>query len=124
MRVDCPKCGHRYDDAQRWTICPHNRLEASPDGDGRGVLGGGYCEEHDLFNCPNHAPDGSPAVIMVGPAWRQEAADRLDAACATDTSAAGINRAPSPFWETGPTRKDPSLPGFLRRMARAVFGSG
>lgn len=49
--VQCPACDRRYDDAQRWTICPHNRLEASPEGDGRGEHGAGYCEKHDLFNC-------------------------------------------------------------------------
>ena len=54
MRVQCSECQRLYDDAQRWTICPHNRPEASPEGDGRGEHGAGYCEEHDLFNCPNH----------------------------------------------------------------------
>lgn len=80
MLVDCPNCQKRYDDEVRWTICPHNRLEASPHDDGRGAHGMGYCEEHDLFNCPNHAP---PLVA---------------------------------------TRKDPSLPGILRRAYHAVFG--
>jgi hypothetical protein len=61
MRVQCRECQRLYDDAQRWTICPHNRLEASPEGDGRGEHGLGYCEEHDLFNCPNHGPKAAPA---------------------------------------------------------------
>lgn len=26
MIVTCEKCGHRYDDAKKWTICPHNEL--------------------------------------------------------------------------------------------------
>lgn len=64
MRVTCPKCEKPYDDAVRWTICPHYRLEASPDGDGRGEHGSGYCEEHDLFNCPNHA--STPAICGSG----------------------------------------------------------
>jgi hypothetical protein len=28
--VACPKCDILYDNAQRWTFCPHNRLEDSP----------------------------------------------------------------------------------------------
>lgn len=27
MYVICPDCGKRYDDAARWTICPHNHLD-------------------------------------------------------------------------------------------------
>lgn len=66
MLVDCPNCQKRYDDEVRWTICPHNRLEASPDGDGRGAHGMGYCEEHDLFNCPNHPyRDSDPYAGIV-----------------------------------------------------------
>lgn len=26
MTVKCDKCGRVYDDAQRWTICPHTPL--------------------------------------------------------------------------------------------------
>ena len=44
MFVKCNDCGKVYDDAVRWTICPHAPLEASADG-------AGYCKEHDLFNC-------------------------------------------------------------------------
>lgn len=25
-----PTCGRLYDDARRWTICPHRRLDQSP----------------------------------------------------------------------------------------------
>lgn len=28
MTVTCPTCGTSYDDAERWTICPHDRLMA------------------------------------------------------------------------------------------------
>ena len=31
MFVTCAKCDTSYDDAQRWTICPHNRLDVAPD---------------------------------------------------------------------------------------------
>jgi len=41
MIVTCPDCWNRYDDEYRWTICPHNPLEAGPDR--------GYCRRHDLF---------------------------------------------------------------------------
>lgn len=42
MIVACPECGVRYDDFDRWTICPH------------GPLGGPnrYCRQHDLDPCP------------------------------------------------------------------------
>lgn len=62
MRVVCGLCNKTYDDEVRWTLCPHNRLEASPTGDGRGWDGRGYCEEHDLFNCPNHPPPPPPPL--------------------------------------------------------------
>lgn len=87
--VQCPTCDRVYDDAQRWTICPHNRLEASPEGDGRGEHGSGYCEEHDLFNCQ-----------FEHKSWRDEVTERLDEACAVDRSATGINREAMPFWKT------------------------
>lgn len=30
MRVHCDECGRRYDDARRWTICPHRHLDEPP----------------------------------------------------------------------------------------------
>jgi hypothetical protein len=30
MFVTCETCGARYNDATRWTICPHRRLEEPP----------------------------------------------------------------------------------------------
>lgn len=30
MRVQCSDCGKWYDDARRWTICPHYYLDESP----------------------------------------------------------------------------------------------
>lgn len=30
MRVKCEKCERVYDDAARWTICPHRHLDESP----------------------------------------------------------------------------------------------
>lgn len=30
-RVTCPKCNLVYDDLNRWTLCPHNRLEVPHD---------------------------------------------------------------------------------------------
>lgn len=41
MIVTCEQCGRRFDDEHRWTICPHNPLEAGHDS--------GYCRRHDLF---------------------------------------------------------------------------
>jgi hypothetical protein len=32
MIVKCPDCGKSYDDAQRWTICPHHSLDWGPTG--------------------------------------------------------------------------------------------
>jgi hypothetical protein len=29
MIVECPKCHTRYDDAYRWTICPHETFAAN-----------------------------------------------------------------------------------------------
>lgn len=60
--VTCEKCQRQYDDAQRWTICPHNCLEAHWEGDGRGPGGGGYCEQHDLFSCPFHDKPAAEAT--------------------------------------------------------------
>ncbi len=41
-----PGCGQVYDDAECWTICPHNPLY-------RGVEEQ-VCKRHDLFDCPYH----------------------------------------------------------------------
>lgn len=49
MLVTCPKCNFFYDDAKRWTVCPHNLLEAGPDSP-RGT-NQGYCADHDLYAC-------------------------------------------------------------------------
>lgn len=43
MFVLCDKCGKRYDDEYRWTICPHNSLNVAHDTP--------YCRRHDLYNC-------------------------------------------------------------------------
>lgn len=39
----CEQCGLRYDDATRWTVCPHNSLNVAHDTP--------YCRRHDLYNC-------------------------------------------------------------------------
>lgn len=57
MLVTCDKCGARYDDALRWTICPHNRLEVSFDTPYYNCGNPGYCAGHDLYNCPCEPPD-------------------------------------------------------------------
>ena len=44
MIVTCEKCGNRFDDETRWTICPHNSLNVAHDTP--------YCRRHDLYNCP------------------------------------------------------------------------
>lgn len=45
MRI-CDNCQLNYDDAARWTICPHNPLEAGP-------RPGDFCRRHDMFGpCP------------------------------------------------------------------------
>ena len=31
MRVKCEKCGQTYDDLNRWTICPHEKLMSDDD---------------------------------------------------------------------------------------------
>lgn len=43
MVVRCPDCRRVYDDAERWTLCPHGPLWAGPDE---------YCPRHDLVRCP------------------------------------------------------------------------
>jgi hypothetical protein len=40
--VRCEDCGHLYDDAEQWTICPHGPLWAGPKA---------YCPLHDLVHC-------------------------------------------------------------------------
>jgi len=42
MMIKCNLCGRIYDDATRWTICPHGPLWAGPND---------YCPRHDLVNC-------------------------------------------------------------------------
>lgn len=54
--VLCEKCNRRYNDEYRWTICPHDPLEA---GSGRP-----YCSRHDLFNCHLCKPV-KPAEVQV-----------------------------------------------------------
>lgn len=56
MYVICEKCNGYYDDEVRWTICPHNRLEASHDTPRYNCGNVGYCEGHDLFNCQFEKP--------------------------------------------------------------------
>lgn len=46
MMVSCLVCGKTYDDAERWTICPHNPLSA-------GHRPEDFCFRHDMFGpCP------------------------------------------------------------------------
>lgn len=52
MIVECQKCNNYYNDTYRWTICPHNVLEASPEAPHYNCGNPGYCAGHDLFNCP------------------------------------------------------------------------
>jgi hypothetical protein len=52
MLVRCEECGRRFDDEYRWTMCPHDPLDA------------GYCKEHDLFNCTlPHKKEGENAGV-------------------------------------------------------------
>ena len=44
MIVHCDRCIRVYDDAQAYTICPHNSLAVGPSTP--------YCREHDLYDCP------------------------------------------------------------------------
>lgn len=57
MRVRCTGCGRTYDDYDRWTICPHNVLEAAVDAPRWNCGNPGYCAGHDLFNCTLEKPD-------------------------------------------------------------------
>jgi hypothetical protein len=56
MFVTCEKCGSRYNDERRWTICPHNLLEADPKAKRYTCGEPGYCAGHDLFNCTFDKP--------------------------------------------------------------------
>ena len=38
MFVTCRECGRRFDDADKFTFCPHEAID-------------GRCVEHDLFLC-------------------------------------------------------------------------
>lgn len=55
MIVACGKCGQQYNDEFKWTICPHNVLEAGPTTPRYNCGNSGYCAGHDLFNCPGPA---------------------------------------------------------------------
>jgi len=47
MWLKCEKCGRLYDDAEKWTICPHHLLGTNL------RTGAGYCKRHDLYEpCP------------------------------------------------------------------------
>lgn len=61
MMVRCEKCDRYYDDADRWTICPHNLLEAASDAPRYTCGQPGYCAGHDLFNYPLVPPAQPPA---------------------------------------------------------------
>lgn len=53
---DVPHCNLRYDDAYRYTTCPHVPLGAGPMPWHPTDNPSGYCREHDLFACtmPTH----------------------------------------------------------------------
>lgn len=57
MNVHCEKCSTVYDDATRWTICPH------------GPLGGSnrYCRIHDLDPCTFCDPSASNPLVRLPP---------------------------------------------------------
>jgi hypothetical protein len=57
MQVHCEKCGRWYDDAARWTICPHNNLAVA--------WNTPYCEKCDLYNCPNCTDSQQDALCIV-----------------------------------------------------------
>lgn len=42
MTIKCNLCGRIYNDATRWTLCPHGPLWAAHDA---------YCPQHDLVDC-------------------------------------------------------------------------
>ncbi len=56
MFVTCGKCKCSYDDEHRWTICPHNLLEAGPKTPYYNCGNGGYCAGHDLYGCTFENP--------------------------------------------------------------------
>ena len=43
MLTQCKQCKRLYDDAHKWTICPHRPIGADP------ITGKGYCSRHDFF---------------------------------------------------------------------------
>jgi hypothetical protein len=45
-----------FDDETRWTLCPHNILDASPNAPHYNCGKPGYCAAHDLYNCPFEPP--------------------------------------------------------------------
>lgn len=73
MRVECPTCHRFYDDAIRWTICPHNILEAGPH-EPRGTPNG-YCAEHDLYFCQF---DHKEREMSLHPGWKDSAAKEAE----------------------------------------------
>lgn len=46
MRVHCEECGRWYDDARRWTICPHPSLNDPPPRKDRLVEAVNQCSRH------------------------------------------------------------------------------
>ena len=59
MMVLCPKCGLRYDDESRWTICPHNSLNVAHDR--------AYCRRHDLYEPCAACAVELPVRVSVAP---------------------------------------------------------
>ena len=47
MLVQCDNCKRTYDDASRWTICPHGPLGYPPDA---------YCPKCDIVKGGPHPP--------------------------------------------------------------------
>ena len=59
MVVVCRDCGTVYDDAARWTICPHGPLGQPP---------ASYCPKHDLAPCPLCDPTAVNPLVRPLPA--------------------------------------------------------
>lgn len=68
MNMLCDKCGTAYNDAGRWTICPHNPLDAGPRPED-------FCIDHDMFGpCPICNPNTPREKLhsVTAAIWREE----------------------------------------------------
>jgi len=117
MIRSCTSCHHVYDDAYKYTSCPHMPIGAGPTPFHPTSNPSGYCKEHDLFACkiPTHAVAPHP---LLAPAF---IADMKRKAAPTTPHIRLPNGEPFPKEEKMPTDKQANVSGqFYRPLTAGI----